>query len=780
MGMSSPTRHEPNNGGNAYHLALFAAISVLCGLLVAGLLLPFAAMFGQGVKAGANSLESLPAQLDIGQQSERSKVLMADGETLAEFYSENRVYVTLKNIAPVMRTAQVAIEDSRFYEHGAIDFRGTARALVRSASGTTQGGSTLTQQYVKQVQIEAAMAAADPSAAEKAREQTLARKIKELRYAVAVEKKLTKDQILERYLNIAYYGDGAYGVEAAARHYFNSHANALTLPQAAMLAGLVQNPDATNPHYHPQSALNRRNVVLNRMVQLGKITQAQATAAKKATFDPSKIVTAKQGCIVSKFPTLCYYVYNSLLSDDFKVLGSTKAQRLNTLQRGGLTIQTLINPTAQQAAEDAVHSRVAATDPFISTSVLIQPKTGLIVSMAQNRNELGTGAGQTWYNYAVDQAHGGAEGYQAGSTFKAFTMAAAFAQGISTARSYDAAARMNFQGWTFDSCKGSFTQSSSFSVKNSTGYNGYMNMTKAAMWSVNTYFIQLERSAGLCNVVKTAQAAGVKLANGKDMINDAAPGNDAGKGYDWVPSFTLGTAEVTPLSMAEAYATFANGGVHCNPIIIKSLKTKAGKELTVPSANCQRVMDGHVAYEVSRVLQQVIENGTARPAHLSSSRDQAAKTGTIDGAGAVWLAGYTPDMAGIAMIAVDKMKGLSSLTGHYSHGTDCPYGCYLNGSGGQDAGKIWRASMNAALENIPASDFTDSDATVSNGNVEMPDLSGMTLTEAQAALKNAGFTNVVTVEEADDSRAGTFMHAIPRSGSYPKDTKIQLVVSSGR
>ncbi|MDN5564004.1 MAG: transglycosylase domain-containing protein, partial [Luteococcus sp.] len=277
-------------GNNAYHLAWFAALSVLSGLLVAGLALPAAYLTGSVVKAGAASLESLPAELSIGPQSERSKVLMADGSTLAEFYAENRVYVPLSKISPIMRTAQVAIEDDRFFEHGAIDFRGTARAALRSASGSTQGGSTLTQQYVKQVQIEAAVVAGDDEGVQKAQEQTLTRKVRELRYAVATEKKLTKSQILERYLNIAYYGDGAYGVEAAARHYFNTTAEKLTLPQAALLAGLVQNPVATDPVNNPTAAINRRSIVLNRMAQLGKITDAQATAAKKVPFDKSKVV----------------------------------------------------------------------------------------------------------------------------------------------------------------------------------------------------------------------------------------------------------------------------------------------------------------------------------------------------------------------------------------------------------------------------------------------------------------------------------------------------------
>jgi membrane carboxypeptidase/penicillin-binding protein PbpC len=250
-------------GGLAYSLVMFVVVSVLAGVLVAGLFIPLAGMAGVTSKAAAAELESLPAVLATPAPATRSKVLMGNGKTLAYFYDENRIPVKLKNIAPIMRTAQIAIEDHRYYEHGALDFKGTMRALVRNsaAGGTTQGGSSITQQYVKMVQIEACQAKGDTQCVRDAQAPTLQRKIRELRYAIAMEKKFSKDEILERYLNIAYYGQGAYGVEAAARHYYSTKASKLTLPQAAMLAGLVQNPDTNNPVRNPSAALDRRDVV---------------------------------------------------------------------------------------------------------------------------------------------------------------------------------------------------------------------------------------------------------------------------------------------------------------------------------------------------------------------------------------------------------------------------------------------------------------------------------------------------------------------------------------
>ncbi|NHB85417.1 transglycosylase domain-containing protein [Tessaracoccus sp. HDW20] len=235
----------------AYSLLMFLAVSVLAGLLISGLAVPFAALLGGGGKLAVGALDDIPADLETPAQHQRSEVYMADGTLLATFYDENRVYVPLSEISENMQDAQIAVEDHRFYEHGAIDFQGFGRAFLKTLAGDTQGASTLTQQYVKMVRIEMAVAANDEEALRKADEVTIERKIVEARYAMALEERLTKDQILERYLNIAYYGDGAYGVQAAAKHYFNVDAKDLTLDQSAMLAGLVQNPVALNPVKHP-------------------------------------------------------------------------------------------------------------------------------------------------------------------------------------------------------------------------------------------------------------------------------------------------------------------------------------------------------------------------------------------------------------------------------------------------------------------------------------------------------------------------------------------------
>lgn len=705
---------------------MFCVVSLFAGVLVAGLFIPGALAASALSRNVADAMETLPADLEITAQSQRSRVLMANGEELASFYEENRVYRPLDEIAPVMQQAQVAIEDHRFFEHGAIDVKGTLRALVRNSSGDggTQGGSSITQQFVKMAQIEAAKQRGDEEGIRAAQEKTVARKVQELRYAIALEKKYDKKWILEQYLNIAYYGDGAYGVQQAAWHYFGTHADKLTLDQAAMLAGLVQNPAATDPVNYPKIAMERRNVVLQRMAspEVGVISPAEAEEAANIQFDQARVQLMPNGCVGTRFPFLCDYVWRELTK--MPELGPTPEARKNTVKRGGLRIETEIDPRTQDAAERAIAEHISPRDPVIATMSMMQPGTGLIVAMAQNRPKMGSdlGNGETFYNYSVGgpksgQDMGGAEGYQAGSTFKTFTVAAAIEKGISPSKSYNAANKMNFGGQTFENCEGTFT-SPDYSVGNSTGRNGTMNMKMGLAYSVNTYFIQLERDTGICNAAQMAQKTGVRLANEPQEHFTTVHASN--------PSFTLGTPEVTPLSMAEAYATFAARGKHCNPIILKRVVNRDGKEIPVPSANCQQVMPENVADATNSLLQSVM-NGTGSRATIPGGMPQGGKTGTIDDNQAVWFTGITPEMAGAAMIAVDKThpywrsddwyRSIPSLKSIRLPDS----GTYLEGSGGGDAGRwIYAPAMAAALENRPHTAFAQPSGNFRPSNLEQP------------------------------------------------------------
>ncbi|GAB3816271.1 transglycosylase domain-containing protein [Tessaracoccus terricola] len=757
----------------AYAMIMFVAVSVLAGLLLAGLAVPLTALAGGATRAAADSLQYLPAELETPPQSERSKILMADGSTLATFYDENRIYVPLDKIAPVMQDAQIAIEDHRFYEHGAIDLQGLVRAFFRTASGDTQGASTLTQQYVKLVQVEAAVQAGDEAAIKAATETTIERKIREMRYAMAIEERMTKDEILEGYLNIAYYGSGAYGVEAAAHTYWGKTAAELTLPEAAMLAGIVQNPVQYDPARNLDLTIERRNFVLSRMADLGIISEADRDAAQAVAFDPAQIQRIPNGCVSSEFPHMCDYVFHELVSSGkMPSLGETAEQRENMLNRGGLTIRTLINPESQRAAEAAAMQQVAPVDPLIAGTVLIQPSTGLIVAMAQSRPERGTDPGQTWYNYMAGEDMGGYNGFQAGSTFKAFTIAAALEVGMTPSHQYNSPATVDTGDWTWKTCNGNIKLSGQPWKPSNQFHRGFGNidMLKAAESSVNTYFVQLIRDVGVCTTVELADKVGVELANRNfELVKD----------FGSKPSFTLGTAEITPLSMAEAYATFANRGIHCEPIILESVVTQDGTELEVPSANCEQVIEPAVADGVTYILESVMSKGTGRPARMSDGRPQAGKTGTTNDTEAVWFAGYTPDMAGVAMIAADN--GADYWDGRSNKRiTAVPLtnGGRLAGTGGGDAGQIWKAAMGAALADVAPTEFTDPTKEILEGvKVPIPDTSGMSYNEAKAAVEAAGF-NTARQRVFSDRREGTFLGTWPR-GEATKFSTVALRVSAG-
>ena len=767
-------------GSVAYSLVMFLVVSVLAGVLIAGLFVPVAGIAGVSSKAAADELDNIEAALATPVPPTRSRVLMADGKLLAYFYDENRIYVPLNKIAPIMRQAQVAIEDHRFYEHGALDIKGTLRALVRNTSGegNTQGGSSITQQYVKMTLVEACRG--DKACVDEATAPNLSRKIRELRYAIALEKRFSKNQILERYLNIAYYGDGAYGIESAARHYYNKNASQLNLGEATMLAGLVQNPHASNPVTNMTAALDRRDVVANRMAELKIITAPQARAAKTSKIDVTKIKRTRNGCLGTQFPFLCDYVYRSLLNDP--ALGRNREEREATVKRGGLTIQTKIDPKTQREAEKSVAKVVGPTDPVISTMNMIEPGTGLIVAMAQSRPKMGSdkAKGETFWNLSVEPAMGGIQGYQAGSTFKAFTAAAALEKGIPLSKKYNAKHSMNLGGKSFSSCEGREQIFGKWKVTNSTtSGDKIMEMYEAAQKSVNTYFAQLVMDVGMCPTTKMAEKLGVKLGTkDRELVGY----------YQHIPAFTLGSVEVSPLSMAEAYATFAARGIHCDPIIIEKVTDRTGKELDVKKGNCQRVMSEDVADGMNKLLASVVTKGTGARAQTADSRPQAGKTGTINSNEAVWYVGYTPEIAGAAMISIDNTRKpfMRKKPGFKRSGVknyEVPStGFDLEGSGSGDAGQdIWKPTMERYLRDVPKTGFKAPPSKIERGKVvDIPRIFGLGMRAGTKKLEEAGFT-VVSTSVYSRLPEGSFLGFDPEPGGRaPEFSTIFARYSKGR
>jgi membrane peptidoglycan carboxypeptidase len=698
-----------------------AGTGVVAGVLAALIVFSTLGMLGVSARDGANWFQSVPADLRTPPVPQRSVILAADGSKIATFYYENRVDVPVGKVAPVMRKAILAIEDSRFYQHGGLDVKGTVRALASNiaAGQVTQGGSGITQQYVKNLLVETASNAAER---ESARAATPARKLRELRLAVAMEKRYTKDQILERYLNIAYFGDGAYGVEAAARHYFGRSAASLTLPQAALLAGIVRYPYAYDPTVNPQRATERRNTVLARMARLGWTRAADAEAAERTPLDLN-VKSTPNGCVESSAPFFCDYVQREILTNP--IFGATADARKLLLQRGGLTIRTTVDPTMQRAAQGAVDHYVPQKNSShkASAEVLVQPGTGEVRAMAVDR-ALGPSEkiGKTWVNFAADGDHGTSLGMQAGSTFKVFTLAAALDQGM--AFGHRLYAPDHYAPTGLRDCDGKYAGSTTSLSNAADGEGGRTFSLVTGTWnSVNTFFLNLEKQVGLCDTVTMAEKLGMRRADGKPLQQ--------------VASFTLGPNTVSPIRLAAAYAAFAARGRYCDPIVLNSVTDANGRAMKVPDAKCHQAIRRGVADAVNHVLRGVLTQGTA--AGMGIGRPAAGKTGTVDNYSSAWFAGYTPDMASAVWVGDPR--------GGYAHPLRnvCLAGrCYGEVFGADIPAPIWRETMIKALRDVPAHGFHDPPSEYyregsGEDRVQVPDVTGLSASTARALLAAAGF-----------------------------------------
>jgi membrane peptidoglycan carboxypeptidase len=682
-------------------IAALAVLSVVAGLIVGAAVLPVAGMTGVAARDAAETFNDLPVPT-LSRLPTRSEILSANGSLIAYYYPNHiyRVPVAYGQIAPVMRQAIVAIEDSRFYKHGALDVRGTLRAIATDLTGgQVQGGSTLAQQYVKNALL---LTAADSAQQHAAVTDSAARKIRELRMAIDVERKLTPDQLLAAYLNVAYFENEAYGVEVAAERYFRTTAGRLSLTQAATLAGLVQNPSLFDPLVNPAAARARRNVVLTRMAQLHYITSAAAAAAAKAPLGVHfSAQSLAQGCSSAagvNAAWFCDYVLAELRTNH--AYGSAWQQMNST---GGLKIYTTMNPQDQRAAEEAVSFMLPAPPSGYNpgdnaaAEVLIQPGTGDVQAIAVDR-PYGTGRGQDSIDYAVDSGQNGGYGVQTGSSSKLFTLITALKQNIPFGFKMSVSSPNDIG--PYYNCKGQYT--GMFPVSNAEGAGkGTYSLYTGTTQSINVFFAELERHVGLCDVVKTAVSMGVHRADGGSLLT--ADGKAGKPGYqlpaDDLPSFTLGSVNVSPLTMAGAYATVAAGGVYCRPIAIARISAGAS-QLPVAAAGCHRVFPTSVAAAATYILRGVLTSGTARGDGVT--RDgiyvpQAGKTGTANSFDFAAFGGYTPKLAGYI--------SMFNPTGPVNHPMIGYASCYRSAGGGQacpgsvfgaNAGQIWQLTFESA------------------------------------------------------------------------------------
>ncbi|MFC0847536.1 MULTISPECIES: transglycosylase domain-containing protein [Streptomyces] len=664
--------------------AKFVGVSVLSGAVLAGIALPAFGALGLAAKGTVEGFDEIPANLKTPPLSQRTTILDSKGGPIATVYSRDRTVVPLADISPYMQKAIVAIEDSRFYEHGAIDLKGVLRALNKNATsgGVAQGASTLTQQYVKNVFVEEA--GDDPDKVAEATQQTLGRKVKELKYAIQVEEELGKKKILENYLNITFFGQQAYGVEAAAKRYFSKPAKDLKLEEAAMLAGIVQSPSRYDPVNDAQEAKKRRDTVLQRMADMKDVSQAEADRAKAAPIK-LKVSKPKNGCItaVSGAGFFCDYVREVFLSDP--VFGKTKEERAKLWNQGGLTVRTTLDPQAQQSAQASIKDHVYQSDKVATAVTLVQPGTGKIMAMGQSR-PYGFGNHETQINFSVNKQMGGSNyGFPVGSTFKPFLAAAAIEGGKPPTQQYPSPYEMDYPA-TVQTCGAKpwvNVRNESLENENESEHGPYPLKT-AMEKSVNTYFVQMLGEIGMCPVSQMTDKLHVVQGNGAKL--------------PMVPSaLTLGSTGISPLNMASAYAAFASRGTYCTPVAIESIKKADGTALPVPKSSCSQAMSQNTADSVNTLLRGVTDSGTGALAGLSD-RDNAGKTGTTDQRKNAWFVGYTPNMSGAVWVGSPSQSvEMENITigGVYKEKV----------YGGEVPGPIWKDAMTGALSGQPAPNF---------------------------------------------------------------------------
>ncbi len=740
------------------------------GVLVAGLAVPAIGAVGSVVNGAASAYTSLPSDFNVAPLAQASRILDANGKLIANPYDENRIIVSLKKIAPIMQKAQVAIEDSRFFEHGPIDARGFSRALVSNLQGKdVQGASTLTQQYVKITMQENALRADDPEAAKKILyDRTVSRKLQELKYAQNVEQNYTKAQILAGYLNLVNYGDQSYGVEAAAENYFGVHASQLTLNQSALLAGIVQQPNAFNPVLHPAQAQVRRDQVLDRMQQLSLASAKDVAAAKKVSVKSMIHKKPNRGvCLRSSEPYFCQYVLEWLeKSPQMAVLGKTVAERHDTIYQGGLTIKTTLTPKMQKAAQKYITKAV----PIHNKSnlgggvTIIQPGTGKILAMAQ-----GSDFAKNQVNWNVDVQYGGSLGWQFGSTAKMFALVTALERGLPLNASVPVPAAGPSTPYVFpasafhDSCNASkFEVRNDFPNGNTTQPLAYITSQ-----SINSAFAKLTIDLGACSVRDTMTRMGLHDGYGKPIDKNPA-------------SIALGAGTTTTMSMASAYATLAANGKYCEPMPIASITTADNTPLKFKATSCKQVVDKDVAAGVTQLLKGPLVNGTASGVWNVSARPAAGKTGTTNNHNQAWFVGYTPQLSTAVWVGklrpADKYGHLYTLNGSCFGG----YGCKGSVFGGTIAAPVWADVMRAASSGMAVKQFATPSSKVQNGDyVTLPSVIGLSFGAAQARLQAAGF-KAYQAGYMDSSLPAGVVAATQPSSRALKNSSVGLVLSNGK
>ncbi len=736
--------------------------------------------------------------------AQSSKIYDSNGSLVNTLHrDENRTIVPLKKIPKRVRRAVIAIEDERFYEHEGLDVRAVLRALLANAkSGTiSEGGSTITQQLVKNLIIAPGEIA----------DRTLERKITEAALSRQLEKKMTKKEILESYLNTVYFGNGAYGVQEAANTYFGKTARKLSLAQAAMIAGVIRAPGEYDPYDNPKAARQRRNVVLAKMAEIGFARSKKARTAAKSKMKLQEVQKKDRYAA----PYFMDYVQRLITYDPrFKALGDNVKQRQNQLFQGGLRIHTTVDLEMQAAAEQALKTVLPYESDPSGSLVAIDPKTGHVKAMVGGRdyfaprkvdpyaklnlailNEPNLGRVKNTDGKTENRAPG--TGRQAGSAFKVFALAAGIENGIPLSKTYKAGSEVVFPGLG--------ENGTPYTVQNYEGgsFGSNLSLLEATVNSVNVVYAQLViDDVGEEAVVDVAERMGITSYN--PLLA--------------VPSAVLGTNEVNPLDMASAYGTLAANGTHRPPVAITKITDATGEVIYQDKSEAEEAISPAVAAITTSALEQVIQRGTGA-AYGNIGRPAAGKTGTAQEYRDAWFVGYTPDL--VASVWVGYPEGQIEMKPSCAFSTNACRPTRTITSQGVTGGsfptQIWSAFMLQALSGVPASSFPASTSGTTSVNIDVrtgclatkltpdeftapasfatgteptescradnkgadvPDVVGFPADEAQEVVEGAGFAVSRTEVSSSTYPPGTVVDQSPDGGSKaPEGTTVTLSVA---
>ncbi|MGW4113453.1 transglycosylase domain-containing protein [Actinosynnema sp. NPDC004786] len=688
-------------------LVKLVGLCLMAGVLVAAVLFPVVGGLGLASNRAADTVDQTSGELTKAELPLVTTVLDMHGQPIAYLYDQYRIPVPSEGIADTMKAAIIAVEDKRFFEHKGVDWQGIARAAAKAGvdGETTQGASTLTQQYVKNY-LAFVVGKGSEEAYEKATEVTLGRKISEARIATQLEQRMSKDEILTAYLNVVPFGNGAFGVGAAARTYFDTTPDKLTVPQAAMLAGLVNEPSRLNPGSDVDAAIKRRNTVIDRMRDNGafgpdpKVAEEQANEYKAADIGvvpdlkllPNGCVGAGDGPVYGFF---CRYLIDYLDKAGLSV---------EELKRGGYTITTTMDPVATRAAKDAAEGQVPKTQPGVANAMaVVEPGTDKhrVRALAANR-DFGNNAdaGQSAYSIPAEVTRFGA-----GSIYKVFTAASALEQHVTGIDKQIDVPKLYTSRVYKDGNK-------PYTVKNAGEYKEKMTLTEALAQSPNTGFIILQEKAGLNNVVDMAYRLGLResmqgVNNAGDPLKaDGSNGPSQGDTYkrDNSGSFTLGAGPTSVLELSNVAATIVSGGKWCPPTPVEKIVDRNGRPVPLKEIPCDQAVAPEVANALATAMSHDTKpGGTAAGAATGWTRPMIGKTGTTENHWSVAFIGATPQFAGAVMTFTDGVAPQVICNGTPPRlcGTNDAGGVY----GGQVAAPTWFNAMRVIHEGKPQVDL---------------------------------------------------------------------------